>query len=57
MPNLLLSHVHPAGPKAMRNFLRCSEKVELMAALDMEHEVSSVEVFHHKKEVFLEKTG
>lgn len=58
MPNLLLSHVHPAGPKAMRNFLRCSGKVEFMAALDMEHEVSSVEVFHHKKEVFLEeKTG
>lgn len=25
-----------------------------MAALDMEHEVSSIEVFHHKKEVFLE---
>lgn len=25
-----------------------------MTALDMEHEVSSVEIFHHKKEIFLE---
>lgn len=48
-----------SGPKAMINrvinVLRCSGKVELMAALDVEHEVSSIEVFHHKKEVFLEK--
>jgi len=41
-------------PKGYNNFLRCSGKVELMTALDMEHEVSSIEVFHHKKEVFLE---
>lgn len=44
-----------SGPKAMVNVLRCSGKVELVAALDVEHEVSSIEVFHHKKEVFLEK--
>lgn len=39
----------------MVNVLRCSGKVELVAALDVEHEVSSIEVFHHKKEVFLGK--
>lgn len=38
----------------MINILRCSGEVKLMAALDMEHEVSSIEVFHHEKEVFLE---
>lgn len=34
--------------------LRCSWEVKLVTALDVEHEVSSVQVLHYKEEVFLE---
>lgn len=41
-------------PKGNHNILRGSGKVELMTILDMEHEVSSIEILHHKEEIFLE---
>lgn len=35
--------------------LRGSVQVELVAGLDVEHEISSVQILHHKEEVLLEK--
>lgn len=43
-------------PRPSEGRLRCSGKVKLVAALDVVHQVSSIEKFHHKKEVFLGKS-
>lgn len=41
------------NPRPFEGLLRGSRKVKLVAALDVVHQVSSIEKFHHKKEVFL----
>lgn len=40
---------------ASTGYLRGSVHVKLVAELDVEHEVASVQVLHHKEEVLLDK--